>query len=200
MARVVGVILAAGTATRFDGGNKLLVRYEDEALVRHAVRSLRTEAIEGTVAVVGDDRVAATLADLPVEVRTNPDPEAGLGPSVAIGAAAAAERGATAAAFLPGDMPCVAPATVDRLVEVHVDDPETVVVPVWSGRRGNPVVFPAGHFDRLRTLEDDVGGRVLLAEVPTTRVAVEDPGIHVDVDTRDDLTRLRQSGCDAIRS
>ncbi|MFP4590403.1 MAG: NTP transferase domain-containing protein [Halobacteriales archaeon] len=199
MTHVVGVVLAAGRATRFDGGDKLLAHFEGEALVHHAARRLTTAAIAETVAVVADDAVAEALADLPVERLANPDPAAGMSRSVAIGAAFAADAGATGAAFLPGDMPCVAPTTVDRLLEAHAAEPGIVIVPEQGGRRGNPVVFPAGLLERLQRLDGDVGGRALLETVPTTRVAVDDPGVHVDVDTREDLLRLRQSGCAGTR-
>lgn len=202
MMAVVGVLLAAGPATRFDGGSKLVASFEGEALVRHAARALSASSVRHGVAIVGHARaeVATALGDLPDEIRVNPDVEAGMSTSVRLGVAAARERGAAGAVFLPGDMPCVDAATVDRVVAAVAADPPSAVVPTFDGRRGNPVAFSAEYFDDLESLTGDVGGRALFERVPVRRVDVGDPGIHRDVDTRADLDGLRQSGCGETRS
>jgi molybdenum cofactor cytidylyltransferase len=67
---------------------------------------------------------------------------------------------------------------------------DSVVVPVFRGRRGHPIVVPAGlraHVlaaDPASTLKD-----VLLASAaPQIEIDVDDPGITRDVDVPNDLT------------
>lgn len=197
---VVGVLLAAGTGSRFGDGQKLLADCAGEPLVRHAARTLRDAALDGVVAVLGHERerVAAALPD-GVDTVDNPDYADGQATSVARGARAAADRGAAAAVFALGDMPCVDPATVDALVAAYRRlDRETgadIVVPTVEGRRGNPVLFGAAHFDALQDVAGDRGGRALFDEFPVERVPVDDPGIHRDVDTEADLRELAD-GCE----
>ncbi|WP_440990837.1 nucleotidyltransferase family protein [Haloarchaeobius baliensis] len=195
---VVGVLLAAGTGSRFGDGKKLLAELDGEPLVRHAARTLLDAELDGVVAVLGDerDRVAAALPD-EIETVHNPDYADGQATTVARGARAVAERSAGAAVFALGDMPCVDPGTVDALVSAYRnrgrDADANIVVPTFDGQRGNPVLFGARHFDALQDVSGDTGGRALFDSHPVERVAVDDPGIHLDVDTEDDLRELAAS-------
>lgn len=190
--RVVGVLLAAGTSTRFGDRNKLLADLDGEPLVRHAARTLLDADLLEIVAVVGYEAGAVrdALDDCDLRVVENPGYEAGLSTSVARGVDAAGDAGADATVFLPGDMPAVAPATVDLLVDAHSAGLATAVAAAHEGHRGNPVLFDREHFDALRRLEGDVGGReVLLGCDAGALVETGDPGVRRDVDTREDLDR-----------
>ena len=78
---------------------------------------------------------------------------------------------------------------------------ERICVPVHGGKRGNPVLWGAAHFPRLREMEGDVGAKGLFAELApdVKEVAVDDPGVLLDIDTREALTRLLEGGKDARR-
>jgi molybdenum cofactor cytidylyltransferase len=192
--RVVGVLLAAGTSSRFGERNKLLADLDGEPLVRHAARSLLDADLSAVVAVVGYEARAVrdALADLEVRIAYNPDYEVGLSASVARGVVAAESEGADAALFLPGDMPGVDPSTVDLLADAHRAGLGSALAAAHDGRRGNPVLFAREHFEALRAVEGDVGGRsVLLGSDAGALVETGDPGVVRDVDTTDDLRRRR---------
>jgi molybdenum cofactor cytidylyltransferase len=64
-----------------------------------------------------------------------------------------------------------------------------IAVPVYQGRRGNPVAFSRIHLQRLLQLSGDQGARKLLREFPVCEIAVDDAGILYDVDSPEDLSR-----------
>ncbi|RJT05244.1 NTP transferase domain-containing protein [Halococcus sp. IIIV-5B] len=192
---VVGVLLAAGTSSRFGVANKLLAEVDGEPLVRHAARTLRDARLSGLVAVLGCD--AAAVRDALAQNEgdsedfrfvTNPDYERGLSTSVRAGVDAAAEVGANAVVFLPGDMPGVDPETVDLLVDTHRADLADAVAASHDNRRGNPVLFDEQHFPALRAVRGDVGGKPVLLDADRGAVVeTDDRGVRADVDTREDL-------------
>jgi molybdenum cofactor cytidylyltransferase len=189
---IVGVLLAGGTSSRFGEANKLLAELDGEPLVRHAARTLLDAALSDVVAVLGyeAEAVASALDGLDVGLVRNPDYEEGLSTSVARGVEAARDAGADAALFLPGDMPAVEPATVMLLADAYRAGLGTALAAAHEGRRGNPVLFDAAHFDALLAVEGDTGGRpVLLGSDDSALVEVDDPGIGEDVDTIGDLER-----------
>ena len=196
-----GVLLAAGTGSRFADGNKLLADLDGEPLVRHAAETVLRAAEDGVVdtlvVVLGheSDRIGAALADMPFDDVRNPDYERGQATSVGRGARAVRERGADAGVFALGDMPCVDPSTVATVAAGLDDGDAAIAVPIHDGRRGNPVAFGAEHFEALAAVDGDTGGRNLIGRNPVNRVPVDDPGIHRDVDTVDDLAGLRER-CD----
>jgi molybdenum cofactor cytidylyltransferase len=191
---VGGVLLAAGTSERFEGGNKLLAQIDGEPIVRRAARTLIESPVAGTVAVLGHDAdaVAAALDDLDVETRHNDAYREGQHTSVAAGVAAARERGWDAVVFALGDMPFVDPDTVERVLDAYTDGEQTILAPEYEGQRGNPALFDATHFDALASVTGDRGGREIV-EDSGTLVAVDDPGIHSDIDRPDDIQNLDNS-------
>ncbi|AUX10111.1 molybdenum cofactor cytidylyltransferase [Halalkaliarchaeum desulfuricum] len=187
---VGGVVLAAGTSSRFEGGNKLAVELDGEPIVRRATRCLLRSRLEEVVVIVGfeADRIAALVEDLPVAVRRNERFSEGQSTSVRTGVDHAVDRGWSAAVFGLGDMPFVDPTTVDSLIEAHENSEGSILWPSFEGERGNPVLFSGEHFDALRSVTGDRGGRRLVETHPgSTPVPVDDPGVIRDVDRETDL-------------
>ncbi|WP_280586065.1 nucleotidyltransferase family protein [Halorubrum sp. Boch-26] len=203
--RVAGVLLAAGTGSRFGDANKLLASADGEPVVRRAARTLVDAGLDPVVVVVGHEaeRVRAAVADLPVETVDNDAYETGQSTSVragidavregAGGGGASAGRDGTgpavdAAVVGLGDMPFVDPETVESLVAAYAAGVGDAVAAAYEGDRGNPVLFDRRFFDRLADVDGDVGGReILLKDDASALVAVDDPGVRRDVDRPEDL-------------
>jgi molybdenum cofactor cytidylyltransferase len=185
---VAGVVLAAGRGSRFGSGNKLLAEVDGEPVVRRAARTLVEADLPSVTVVVGHEATAvqAAVDGLGVDVAHNPAYPDGQSTSVREGVERAS--GTAAALFLPGDMPFVDGATVGSIVDAYRADLGDAVAPVYGGRRGNPVLFDRTHFEALRAVQGDVGGRsVFLDADRSVCLSVPDPGVRVDIDTRADL-------------
>lgn len=194
--RVVGVLLAAGSSERFGVPNKLLASLNGERVVVRAARTLCEAALDRVVVVLGHDAEAVRAAlddshfdlDFDVGFVFNAEYADGLSTSVRAGVDAAAAAEADAAVFLPADMPAVSSGTVDLLVDAYRGGIGTALAAAHDGRRGNPVLFDAGHFDALRDLDGDVGGReVLFGADEAALIEAGDPGVFDDIDTERDL-------------
>ena len=185
---IVGVLLAAGRATRF-GGAKLLTPLggAGDTVGAVACRNLRT-ALPRTVAVVrpGDGDLAAALRQEGSEVIECPDAERGMGRSLAFAVATAGAADGWVVAL--GDMPWVQPATV-RAVAAALAAGADVVAPWHRGRRGHPVGFGRACLPALLALDGDEGARHVVAAWAgrALRIDVDDPGCLLDVDRPDDL-------------
>lgn len=191
-ASIVGVVLAGGTSSRFGERNKLLAEVDGEPLVRRAAGTLLGADLAEVIVVLGheSEAVRTALADLDVRFVDNPAYDEGLSTSVARGVEAAGD--ADAALFLPGDMPAVDPETAALLVDAYRAGLATALAAAHDARRRNPVLFGATHFEALRSVDGDVGGReVLLEGDESALVETDDPGVVEDVDTTDDLRRHR---------
>lgn len=203
--RVAGLILAAGRSRRMGPLNKVLAEVDGTPMVIAAIRSFREAGVDPVLVVTGHeaDEIEAALAGAPVEVVRNPRYEDGMGTSVAEGVAALEE---IVDGVLIGlaDMPRVSADTVRRLLqafEAAAPGDASVWVPVHRGKRGNPVLWSAFFFPELETLAGDIGGRALLSDHAEAvhEVPVDDPGVLLDVDTRDALDRARSEGSGADR-
>lgn len=192
--RVAGVLLAAGTSSRFGAANKLLAPVDGDPLVRHAARTLVAAGLDPLVAVLGHEAegVRAALDGLGFAIVENPDYAAGQATSVRAAVAALDPDAVDAAVFALADMPAVAPGSVRALVAAHRAGHGTALAAAHEGERGNPVLFDAAQFPALAGVEGDVGGRELLRSgEDSALVETGDPGVRRDVDTRDDLAAVR---------
>lgn len=187
---VHGVVLAAGTSSRYGAENKLLQRVDGEPIVRRAARTLLEAGVEEVVAVVGHeaDAVREALDGLDVRLRENEAYEAGQSTSVREGVRDAADWDADAVLIALGDMPFVAPASVTALLRAYEAWDASALAAAYEGQRGNPVLFDARHFDALADVDGDVGGRdILLTADDAALVETGDPGVRRDVDEPSDL-------------
>lgn len=190
------IVLAAGRGTRFDGGaeGKLGRPLEGSTVLGTTLANAIASRLH--VVVVTTARYADAVRECVAarDVVVLPDvgaaaegaPELGMGTSIAAGVEASAA--APGWLVLPGDMPRVEVATllaVARAIEHH-----PVAFAQHAGRRGHPVGFAAALYQELAGLRGDEGARRVIARYPAVGVEVEDPGIHVDIDTPADLASI----------
>lgn len=187
---VHGVVLAAGTSSRYGERNKLLEPVDGEALVRHAVTTLLETDVAGVTVVVGHqaERVAEAVADLDVAVRENEAFADGQNTSVAAGVKAARERDADAVVLALGDMPDVSVGACSALLSAYDRGAGDALAAAYEGKRGNPVLFDRRHFVDLLDVDGDVGGReILLTDPDAAAVETGDPAVLRDVDRPEDI-------------
>ena len=193
--RVAAVILAAGRSTRMGARNKLLAPVDGRPMVAHVAAHVRASRAEAMVAVVGHEAEAVRAALAPFGAMTvvdNPDYAAGLSTSLKAGIAALPDD-MDAALVCLGDMPRVRTATLDTLIAaLSPDDDRLICAPTFQGKRGNPVLWHRRFFPDLMAIAGDKGAKELIDRHGDTlvEVAVDDPGILLDVDTEAALERL----------
>jgi molybdenum cofactor cytidylyltransferase len=192
---VTAVVLAAGRSVRMGEQNKLVVDVFGTPMIARVVDALLGSAVERVVVVTGHERerVEAALAGRGLTFVHNPDYAAGMSTSLRAGVRALGPE-ADAALVCLGDMPWIAAAHIDALIDAFQPvEGREICVPIYQGKRGNPVLFAARFFDEMSQLEGDVGARALIdahAEV-VFQVPVDQSGVLVDVDTVAALERLR---------
>lgn len=187
---VAALVLAAGGSRRMGGGHKLTAPLGDRPLVAHAVDAALASRARPVVVVTGHEAeaVRGCLPGRDVVFVENPEWSTGLASSLRAGLASLPDAVGGVLVCL-GDMPRVQAATLDALLSAFTG-PAAIVVPAYQGRRGHPVLFGRGHFVEMARLTGDVGARELLERHPPRVVAVDDPGVLVDVDTPADLAAL----------
>ena len=184
---VAALVLAAGCSTRMGAINKLLVPLDGRAMVRSVVDQLLESCVRTVIVVTGHDaeRVGAVIADTGVRTVHNPAYRDGLSGSIRVGLSAL-EDSVEAAFVCLGDMPLVRSNHVDKLV-ASFDPAEgrEICVPVFEGKRGNPVLFARRFFDEMAQVRGDVGARHLIGayEEYVCEVAMDDRAVLVDVDS-----------------
>jgi CTP:molybdopterin cytidylyltransferase MocA len=190
---IAGVVLAAGSGSRF-GGAKQLAELDSRPLLEHALRAVEAvPAIERIVVVLGAraDEVRAGVDFGTSEVVLCEDWETGQSASLRRGIAAIAAD-AQAAVITLGDMPRVTPQVIARFADVAAEHgPLARARAVYDGVPGHPVVLGRAYFHAVAELEGDVGARELLRRIGVLKVECAHLCSSIDVDTPADLEGLR---------
>jgi len=174
--QIGAVLLAAGASRRYGDQNKLLADFDGRPMVRAVADAIVEVKRFGTLIVVTgfeSSAIERALQGLPVRYAHNALWENGMGSSIATGISALSEDVA-AAAIIPGDMPYLTAALLDRLALTFGESRGGVVVypATPEGEQRNPVIWPRSAFGRLRKLKGREGGKCLLRETAEICIAV----------------------------
>lgn len=200
--RVAGILLAAGGGSRL-GRPKAHVEFGGQTLAERGVTLLRHGGADPVLLVTG----AAEAAVEGARTVRNPDWATGMGSSLAVGLRALAGTGTAdedpdgdeapgAVVIALADQPLVGPESVRRLIAAYRDG-ASVVAAAYGGKRRNPVLIAREHWPAvLEQATGDAGARPFLRSRPDLVTAVEcgDTGSPDDIDTEEDLERIRAAG------
>jgi len=200
MRGIAGILLAAGSSSRF-GSDKLLAPLADGTPMAIATARRLRSALGEVVAVVrrGDPVLSALLTAEGLRVVVCENAHTGMGASLAAGVAASREARGWLIAL--ADMPFIKDSTLHRVAQA-LDTGALLVAPFHAGRRGHPVGFHPSFRDELLVLSGDAGAREILTRHSTslTRLDVDDAGVVLDVDTPADLAALAGQSVSGVTS
>jgi molybdenum cofactor cytidylyltransferase len=185
--RITGLLLAAGSASRF-GSDKLLHRLPHGVPIAvQAARHLKSE-LQQVIAVVssrsGD--LAAMLRAEGCAVCVCENAAEGMGASLACAARAAGAADGYLIAL--ADMPFVRPSSIAAVRDALAGG-AALAAPYFRARRGHPVGIAGRFRAELEALGGDEGARRIIAahEAQLMKVPVGDPGVIRDIDRPADL-------------
>jgi molybdenum cofactor cytidylyltransferase len=188
---VSGIIMASGFSRRM-GRDKLLLEINGRPVVDHVIRAAVSSSLNEVILVYRNTAVKSVADRYGIKTAWNRHAAKGQSASVVKGITVANPE-ARAFLFMVGDQPYLDGETIDRILDVHAQDPDRIVVPVYAGKPGNPVLFPRFLEMELRHVRGDVGGRSVIKAHPDiiTHVPIGREIVGRDVDNPDDFDHVQ---------
>jgi molybdenum cofactor cytidylyltransferase len=194
--RIAAVILAAGMSSRM-GGAKQLLRLGEDTLLEHVLENVRTSGVGDIVLVLGHaaETIRKSIDPNNLNIVVNNAYREGMGSSLRTGVSALPAE-IDAAFMVLADQPFVQPGTLRLLMDQYRESNAQIVIPMYKGFRGNPVLLDRSVFPEVMALTGDIGCRAIFGNhlEGIVKVPVEDLGILLDVDSQEDFDRLKQYG------
>jgi len=184
---ISAIVLAAGESTRF-GHCKQLQLIGEKPMLEHTLDHVRLSRASEIIVVLGASaqEIQKQIRLEPERVIFNPHFAEGMSSSIQAGLRAASGH---AALVVHADQPFVKPETMDRLIDEYERVRPKIVMPMYNGSRGNPVLVDRALFAEMMSLRGDIGFRAIFEKhaASIAQVAVDDPGVIRDVDKPSDL-------------
>jgi molybdenum cofactor cytidylyltransferase len=169
--------------------NKLLLQIGSEVLIRKFVESVCASAADAVLVVLGHEaeKIKAVLQDQTVSFVENTCFEEGMTTSIQSGVKAASTE-STGLMICLADLPFAETSDFNRLIQAFTDFRRTesslIIVPVFQGQRGNPVLFSAEFRDKILAHKGE-GCREIVRQYPQSvrEVCMENDNLLRDIDT-----------------
>ncbi|QDL94196.1 4-diphosphocytidyl-2C-methyl-D-erythritol kinase (plasmid) [Paroceanicella profunda] len=197
------LLLAAGSARRMRGRDKLLEPVADGPLLAHAARACAGAQVRQVQVVLDrlDGPRAAALEGVEgLGLVANPQAAEGMAASIRAGMRSLGGD-VDAVIIALADMPDIGPGHLDRLIAAFdpMEGREICRAVTESGQPGQPVLFGRRFFESLAGLEGDRGARAILRDAGSFLVDVPTPGeaAVTDLDSPEAWERWRRARAEA---
>ena len=185
------IVLAAGLSSRM-GVQKLLLPFGGKKVIGHIVDQLLASTVGEVYVVVGHqaERISAELSGRAVSIVNNPDYKSGMLSSVRCGLQSLPEK-CRAVMVVLGDQPSITTGLINQMLQSFAMTDKTILVPLYKGKRGHPILFSSIYRDEIITQYGDVGLRGLLHGHSNDifELAVSTASVLCDMDCPEDYRR-----------
>lgn len=194
---ICAILLAAGRSERM-GTQKLLLPFgPQQTVIGHIAGQLLASPVDLVFAIVGTADAAnigraltGASRNKRLKVVANPDPAGDMLSSVRCGLRSLPQE-CDAALVTLGDQPSITSALVSQMLRAFKGAGQGILVPLYGGKRGHPILFSLSYRDEVLGSHDDVGLRGLLAKHPQDvfELNVANASVLADMDYPEDYRR-----------
>jgi len=185
------MILAAGESTRM-GKPKLLLPFGNETIIETIINQVTLAKVDKTLVVLGSgwEKIKDKIKKFHLKTTVNPNFKKGMLSSVQWGFKALPEK-TRAVLVVLGDQPAISTAIIDKIIDAYQKTSKGIVLPVYKGERGHPVLIDLKYKGEVESLSHKIGLRGLVYSHPEDimEVKVESPSILQDIDYLEDYQK-----------
>ena len=197
---ISAVILAAGESRRMGKQNKLLLPIGGEALLVKLVASVCASDVGQVLVVIGHEaeKIRSELNEFPLNFVYNPNFSEGMTTSIKYGVKEVSNE-CDGLLICLGDMPFINTSEISKLIHAYVQnrikEKKLIVVPVFQGKRGNPVLFSSEFRNDILEYKKEFGCKEVIMNNSeyVKEIEMDDENMLLDVDTLEDYQRLTEN-------
>jgi molybdenum cofactor cytidylyltransferase len=194
--KICGIILAAGESKRMNEA-KMLLPYQGETIIEKVILNVRASAVDSLIVVTGaySGEIRKRTDHLNVRFHHNENYRKGMLSSVQCGFGSL-PAGCDAAIVILGDQPMIESDVINLLINSYQNSEKSIILPVFKGVKGHPVVINCSYREEIMMLDPDIGLKGLLEKHADDilEIEVDTSSVLRDIDTKEDYLReLKQT-------
>ena len=182
------IVLAAGESKRM-GFPKMLLTFNGKTMIETVIANITGSRVDHIMVVLGAWRneIADRIGNLNVKHCYNDNYKTGMLSSVKCGFKNL-PSGYKAALVFQGDQPLITGSVIDSVIEAYLSSGKGLVIPVFEGKRGHPLLIDTKYVDVINNINPDEGLHLLSVKFSNDVLEVEtsESGILRDFDTFDE--------------
>ena len=188
MKEIWAIILAAGESKRMKVP-KMLLPFNGKTMIEKVIENVIRSEVFRTLVVLGSNRneILGSISHLPINHCYNENYRKGMLSSVQCGFKNLPANFDAVLVF-PGDQPFIEPDVINVIINTYRETGKGIIVPVYSKKRGHPLLIDFKYRDEINALEENEGLRSLsnMHTKDVFEVKTNSPGILKDFDTKED--------------
>ena len=180
--------MSAGESKRM-GTPKQLLPWRKTFILQQVIENAQASRLGMILLVLGShaDEIAGKIKiSSKTRIVVNQDYKEGMSSSVKCGVKHAPAE-TEAYMLLLGDQPSIDPDIINKLIHCYQTDKHGIIIPVYDGRRGHPVVFDVKYKQELLVIGDG-GAKIVVGNHirDILEVYVDSADVLTDIDTPQD--------------
>jgi molybdenum cofactor cytidylyltransferase len=191
MSEIWAIVLAAGASSRM-GTQKLLLPYEGKTIIEKVIEQVESVVQSDIMVVLGSHHheIRDKIGKPHLKYIQNMQYAEGMLSSVICGFKALPDDAKAALLFL-GDQPQIPSGVALEVVSAWKQSGKGIVIPVYSGKRGHPVLIETRYRTEIEQLDPEQGLRILskIYNSDVQEVECSYQEILRDIDTPDDYNQ-----------
>ena len=197
---ISAVILAAGESKRMGKQNKLLLPVAGEALLVKLIKSVCDSDVGQVIVVIGHEaeKIRRKLNNFPLSFVYNPNFSEGMTTSIKCGVKEVSPD-CDGYMICLADMPFINTSEINKLIHAYdqnrIKEKRLIVIPVYQGHRGNPVLFSTEFREDIlgHKMEYGCKGVIMNNFESVKEIEMDDDSMLLDVDTLEDYQRATEA-------
>jgi molybdenum cofactor cytidylyltransferase len=191
---IVGIILSAGESKRM-GTPKQLLPWGKSIILQQVIDNTSASRLGKVLLVLGyraEDIADKISLSSKTSIVVNHDFKTGMSSSVKCGISHAPVD-ADAFMLLLGDQPFIGSGIINQLIDCYRTGKHGIIVPVYGGQRGHPVIFDSYYKQELLAISDQGAKEVTERHnEDIVEVHVESADVLADIDTPQEYESARK--------
>jgi molybdenum cofactor cytidylyltransferase len=188
---ITAIILAAGYSRRF-GEDKLLIKLGNKPIITYVIETILKCEFQEIILVYRNEEVKRIGENYNIKNIYNQSAIMGMSSSIRCGIINALETDAYM--FINGDQPYINYYVIKNLIEAFNNQDESIIVPRYNGKRGNPVIFSSKWKNDFLEINGDIGGRNIIKNNKEEVYYLDIANVKwgMDMDTKEDYLIIKE--------